>query len=848
VSADAQALADLAASVADGTPIDWEAAHAAVGAEQKHLVGHLHLVSSVAELYRSLPPEEAAPGHVEEPNGPRWGPLVVLEALGKGTTAEVHRAWDVALQREVALKLFPPDDGGPHSHGQVLSEARRLARVRHPNVATVYGAERHGDRVGFWMELVDGASLDQLLERHGPYDAREAALIGAEIASALAAVHKAGLLHRDVKAQNVLRESGGRIVLTDFGTGEEVNAQGPSRMAGTPMYLAPEILRGKPASVQSDVYSLGVLVFLLLTGKFPIQARTMVDLARAHAEGHRRRVLDVRPGLPAPLSEVVEQALAESPADRFPTAGAFEEALRQALDTPQRTDTIGAAVESRPRPVQWILLFAAFALLLAVVVWLPWWRTLPPSATPGARVESLAVLPLVDTTGTHGQLADAVTDQLIATLGQLHAVRVTSRASVLPFAKREESPAEVARALGVDAVLAGAIDAERGETGGPRRVRVTATLLAAGTGTELWSGRFDAALGSVGAMQSGIVKSIARGIHLAVAPGEADRLREAARTSPQAEEAYFQGRYYLNQYGVDSSRRAVAALQRATAIEPDYAAAHAALARAYVALTFNGAMTQSDARTRVLASATRALAIDADLAEAHVAIADVRFYYDWDWDAADAAYRRAIDLNPSGVYVRSQYARFLAAAAKLPEALEQVQQAAALDPLSPEAAQTEGLIRYYARDFPGAERALQHAIEIEPNYARAHYVLGRVLEANGQVGAALEATARALALARDPGSSWLAQLSRLHALAGDQDRARAELAALTRGPLRSHPENLGYTYLALGDRAHALRLLEQAADERDASLLWLRVDPRVDPLRGSPEFEALVTRLGHLSP
>jgi tetratricopeptide (TPR) repeat protein len=398
--------------------------------------------------------------------------------------------------------------------------------------------------------------------------------------------------------------------------------------------------------------------------------------------------------------------------------------------------------------------------------------------------------------------------------------------------------------LGVNAVLQGTIAAEE-SAGLGRRIRVTAKLLAAGTGAELWSGSFDAAPGEIAEMETSLAKSIAHGIRLAVSPREADRLRTGgARTSPQAEEAYFQGRYQLMQYGVDSARRALVAFERAISIDPRHAAAHAALARTYVTLGFNGALSQPEARARALAVSSRAIELDSESSEVQLALADLAFYYDWDWKRADAFYKRAIELGPSAAYARSQYARYLAAAGRVKEAIDQAVQAEALDPLSPDAAQTEGLMRYYARDYGGAERALQHAIEIDPAYARAHYVLGRVREAQGRVTDAVTVTDHAFSLSREPGSNWLAQLSRLHALAGEHALARREVEDLARGALRSHPENLAYTYLALGEPGRAMALLEQAAAERDPSLLWLRVDPRVDPLRGTPRFDALLERLG----
>ena len=241
---------DAAASVADGAPVDWVSAESRADADNRRLVRHLRLVESIASLHRSIPAIEADDSHMESAavadrfRAPgqavgQWGRLSWLDRIGHGTSCEVYRAWDTALQREVALKLLHDEGDHAEAHGRILEEARRLARIRHAHVVQVYGAEHHDNRVGLWMELVRGESLEQVLQTRGRFGAREAALIGLDLCAALAAVHGAGLLHRDIKAQNVMRESGGRLVLMDFGTGEELS--GTNRLVGTPLYLAPEI-------------------------------------------------------------------------------------------------------------------------------------------------------------------------------------------------------------------------------------------------------------------------------------------------------------------------------------------------------------------------------------------------------------------------------------------------------------------------------------------------------------------------------------------------------------------------------------------------------------------------------
>src|SRR5262245_31789628 len=311
---DDRGLLDTASMVADGSAIDWAAAESRTEFSNRTLVRHLKLVENIARLHRSIPEEAVEPGAASshpDPAGPRWGQLVVLDPIGEGTSCKVFRAWDSNLHMEVALKLFHDDGESAAAHTRMLEEARRLARVRHAHVVQVYGADRRDNRVGLWMELVRGESLEHVLRSRGPFGAREAALVGLDLCAALAAVHGAGLLHRDIKAQNVMRENGGRIVLMDFGTGEELS--GTNRLIGTPLYLAPEIFRGQKASVQSDLYSVGVLLFYLVTGQFPVTAGSMEQLARTHADRSRRTLRDLRPDLPEGFVRVVEQVLDNDP-------------------------------------------------------------------------------------------------------------------------------------------------------------------------------------------------------------------------------------------------------------------------------------------------------------------------------------------------------------------------------------------------------------------------------------------------------------------------------------------------------------------------------------------------------
>jgi TolB-like protein len=845
LSAERRPLTDLATSIADGTPVDWQQAEQAADPHERRVIRHLRLVANVAELYRSLPAEPSLQAPAEPgADGPTWGHLVLREALGRGTSGEVHRAWDTELHREVALKLFPPDPKmTPHVRASVLAEARRLARVRHPNVATVYGADVNQDRIGFWMELVHGASLQDVVERDGPLGAREAAGIGIELCAALAAVHGAGLLHRDVKAQNVLRETGGRIVLTDFGTGEEAGATF-TRMAGTPMYLAPEILAGKPASAQTDLYSLGVLLFYLVTREFPVSAKTMPDLMRAHKSGAVRHLRDVRPDLPAAFVEVVERLLATDPAARFQTAGEAEIALRRASGPSDvlTTNVTGPAPGAGRR---WVFATAAAALLVVTAALIVWGMR-PSGWGAASGATRIAVMPMrtIDPTTAPPFFAEGLTDQLIATLGQIASLRISSAPAGGDGGASATIPEGTA-----DAILETTLLAAPGGDGSQPRIRVNARLVSAGGGPLLWTNSFERPLGDSFSIQALMAGEIAAAVNAAVTPEEASRLAPDTRqTTPQAAVAFLEGRAYIERYGVENWRRAEAAFSRAIQADANHAGAHAGLARALFTLGHGDEIPQAQARARALRHAEQAIALDPALPEAHATLGDLAFYYDWNWLAAEERYRTSVEINPSFIYGRLQFAQLLAAARRTGEAVAQAQIAVDLQPSSPEAWRWLALMRYYDRDLSGAADALTTERTLGAETSGYWILSGRIAEAAGRIEQARDQTDRAIALSPGVPGLLRVQRIRLMALGGDAAGARTALEAMRREfAERNQPWNPqfdAYVHLAAGDHEQALDGFEAALAQRHWSLLWIGVDPRLDPLRDHPRFTTLLRGLG----
>jgi len=381
---DEKRLLDLASALAAGSEVNWDDVERhALNDRERSVVRELRLLADIAEIARD--PASQRTGSTTRQTGPgivlpqTWGHLRVVNQVGQGSFGTVYRAWDSKLERDVALKLVP-SSGASDSFdlSRAIKEARLLARVRHPNVVSVLGADCHDDRFGLWMEFINGQTLEDLLKANGTMSAREVTAIGIDLCHALAAVHRARLLHRDMKASNVMREEGGRIVLMDFGAGRRIPApeEPAAPLAGTPLYLSPELLGGAKPSVASDIYSLGVLLYHLVTGGYPVVGADRQEVARAHEVRRRSTLRDARPDLPSSFAETIERALSPDPRGRYETAGEFGAALAALA---------GVRYEPDPRAMPDWRLVAAAAVAIAVVIGIAVLPDRAPSAPTALR-------------------------------------------------------------------------------------------------------------------------------------------------------------------------------------------------------------------------------------------------------------------------------------------------------------------------------------------------------------------------------------------------------------------------------------------------------------------------------
>ena len=846
MAADPARLLALAEAVADGRMLNWDAAESATHTEEElELVRELRMLAGVADAHRTIVGQPLDEATSEISDNPRqWGPLQVRDRLGSGAFGSVYRAWDPRLARDVALKLLHVERMYDEAAPAVIEEGRLLARVRHPHVISVYGADQFDGRVGIWMEFIRGLTLEEVLRQHGVFGAREATAIGMDLCAALAAVHQVNLVHRDVKTHNVMREEGGRIVLMDFGAGQELSRANGRSMAGTPACMAPEVFENGRATAQSDLYSLGVLLFRIVSGEYPVPGRTSDGVRAAHHRGEQRRLIDLRPGLPAQFVQVVERALAREPAERFRTAGDMAAALTRVFPAPDEERTTTVVVDSPSWLKRRGVLAGAALLVVAIVAGsIPavrnyLWATFNPPV-----VENIAVLPLTNLSGDPAQdfFADGVTEVLMSRLGMIDSLRVIARSSIAAIPPDEREPGFLHKRLQAKYTVEGSVQ-RQGD-----RIRITARLVDASTGTLRWTDTYERPLGDIFALQGEIATAMASGLGARLTGDASRRLLARQTTSNDAQDAYLQGRYLLYTFSRARLPEAQTWFERAVALDPSYAVAYASLSRTYaMMLDFDMAPAQ-ELHPLASAAAARAIGLNQDLAETNLAFADVKYRFEHDWDVADSAYQRALSIAPHASIVLSPYARFLCAAGRLDDALEHARAGVQADPLSAEMLSTIAVVHLYRREYDQALQSYQRAVTLAKSFGPAYFGMARVYSAQGDYQKAIDLIRQAITLAGE-NSAYLAEMARNQVLGGWNDAADQTLGRLLllerEGARDVSYEGIGYVYAALGDLDRAFEWLNRSLDHYFARLLFVKVDPRADPLRNDRRYAALVQRLG----
>lgn len=786
----------------------------------------------------------------------------LIKKIGEGGMGIVFKALDTKLDRHVAIKVLPPDLlHNENRRVRFLREARAAAAVTHPNIATIHQIDE-ADGVAFLaMELLEGQTLRDLLSQ-GPMPHSTVLRIAAQMADGLGHAHRAGIVHRDLKPENVIVSAGGHAKILDFGLAklrgaEEAPARGEGsrqqtvsaaltregRLLGTAAYMSPEQARGATVDARSDLFSLGVMLYEMITGRIPFHGATPMDTLSAVLKDAPPPVSTINHTVPPRLEEIVNKALEKDPASRYQSAVEVGIDLRRLEATLSAPALPGSGPARRRWKPRFVLSAAAAALALAalfIALQAGWLRSLVPGNAGPGEVESLAVLPLEDLSGDPGQeyFADGMTEALITELAQISALKVISRTSVQRYKGTHKAVPAIGEELGVDAVVEGTVLRSEG------RIRVTAQLIHAASDRHLWAAMYERDNRNILALQREVASAIAREIRIHVTPREEARLHQSGPLNPEAVEAYLRGRQEARKGTGEGLRRSLQHYRRAVAVQPGDAVAYAALADAYSRLsTVHQPPRQAMPQARE--AALKALEIDATLAAAHKTLGFIHLFYDWDWGAAGRELRRALQLNPNGAEAHAVYGEYLTTIGRFKEGIAQARKAQELSPFSLDLNYRVGTVLFFAghvREVIGQGRRL---VEIGPGSPDSHLLLGIGLEGIGNFDEAVAAYQTATQV--DDSPFYLAFLIRGLALAGKRREAEEGLRKLVASFSERYtcPYEIAMAHLPLGKIDQAFDWFEKAYQARADCWAYGMVDPRLGEIRSDPRYQDLLRRVGH---
>lgn len=854
----------------------------------------------------------------------------VLVEIGRGGMGRVYLAQDTRLGRRVALKLLSRHSThDPERVRRFQQEARAASALNHPNILTIHEIGEHKGVQYLATEYVEGRTLRSLIER-GRFKLSVAAEIIIQVASALEVAHRANIVHRDIKPENLMLRPDGYIKVLDFGVAKLLESAAansddvveasreqfetkPGVVVGTASYMSPEQARGLRIDRRTDIFSLGIVLYELVTGQCPFKGSTQSDvlaslLAREPAP-LAQQLPSVQPNVLQELQRILNRALEKDRERRYQSAKELAADLRgfkQLLEEPRRTGRLaqpvvtlqtsalpadpkvtarltvppvevkadtGAAARTVSQPdtasaevaapttktatgqpevvsaektqpfrqrQHRTLLYTALILAAAALAYVAYgyWQRRAPDV-------SIAVLPFEYTQavrpddGEREYLADGLTENLIQRLSQVTNLKVIARNSVFRYKGKLPDPRSVGPSLGVGMVLNGRI------TPHGNALTVTVELVDVRTNTILWGQQYESDARDVHLLQSNLANRIAEQLRLRLSGAERQRLASRDTENVEAYKLYLKGRHLWNQRTGDSIKRSIESFQRAVLLDPNYARAYAALADSYTLAPIYSETSPEEAVAAGKDAAARALELDPQLAEPHAALGFIRHQYEWNWEGAEQAYQRALSLNENYATAHQWYSIYLSSLDRPAEALRQAERARELDPISTSISTNLGATLYYARKFSQAVSQFQKALELNPNAAGVHAHLGMAFEQQQQYELSLAAFQRALALAGDNVQMKL-RLARNLALAGRPDEARKLLDEIQQNaaPGTVPLYLVASIYIALGEKEQAFATLTQSVALREEGIIWLKVDPQLDPLRSDPRFTALLKSVG----